>query len=89
MTAEIVAQMNFFKGVDGTLPLPIDNLAIELRVGGTAQEIPVDYVTALRSLRSTYGFSHAWITPLYAQFGGDLERIPNQRLAQFLGVPTS
>jgi hypothetical protein len=89
MTADLIEQMDFFRGEDGDLPLPVSNLAIELRVGGTGQEIPVDYVTALRSLRSTYGFTHTWITPLYAQFGGGLERIPNQRLAQFLGVPTS
>jgi hypothetical protein len=89
MVDDILLQMNFFRGVDGTLPVPISKLALELRVGGHLSEIKVDYIDALRSLRTTYGFTHCWITPLYARFGGSLERIPNQRLAQFLGEPTS
>ena len=89
MIAKIQSQMDFLRGEAGDLPIPYDKLEIELRVGGPGVEMSESYVDALKVFRDSHPFAGSWITPLYAQFGGEIARIPNQRLARFIGLAQS
>lgn len=89
MILKIQDQLNFLRGENDDLPIPYDKLEIELRIGGPGVEISEAYVDALKVLRDSHPFAGSWITPLYAQFGGEIARIPNQRLARFIGLSQS